>query len=192
MSDTTSTATTGLAKTPLIILAVVIGFFGFLVWGLSDANKAQPIKGQAPDFELTFFDGHDGGLSLSRLNLSDLRGKVVLLNFWASWCVPCEEEAPDLQAAWQAFKDRDVVFLGVSWADNPADALDYLKRFNITYANGADVQTKVGPLYRITGVPETFIVDRNGNVVFFKANPLTLEEISRELELALANEAKSP
>lgn len=188
MTETIPDPKAKLAKAPLIMLAVVVCFFGFLVWGLSDANRVQPIKGEAPDFELALFDGHDGGLGVSRLNLSDLRGKVVLINFWASWCVPCEEEAPDLQAAWQAYQDRDVVFLGIDYNDIRADALNYLNRFNITYANGADAG-KIYPLYRITGVPETFIVDRNGDVTFFRAEPITFELIAGELEKALAIEA---
>jgi len=74
------------------------------------------------------------------------------------------------------------VFLGIDWVDNHADALDYLKRFDITYANGPDIGTKIGPLYRITGVPETFIVDQGGNVVFFKASPIFQAELSAVLE----------
>lgn len=190
MNETTPTQSKqGPPRTAFIILGIVVLFFAFLVWGLSDANLVQPISGEAPDFGLTLFDGHDGGLGTTNITLSELRGRVVLINFWASWCVPCEQEAPDLEATWRAFKDRDVVFLGVDWADNEADALDYLARFNITYANGADLGTRVGPKYRITGVPETFIVDRNGNVVFFTATPVTFEELSRELEKALAIQA---
>src|SRR5512145_3235561 len=78
------------------LLAIVV-FVVFVAWGLSERNRAQPISGAAPDFTLTLFEGYNGGLDASTVTLSDLRGKVVVINFWASWCVPCEEEAPDLE-----------------------------------------------------------------------------------------------
>ena len=147
------------------------------------------MAGPAPDFTLTLFEGYDGGLGIPVVTLSDLRGRVVVLNFWASWCVPCEEEAPDLEAAWRAYQDRGVVFLGVDWSDNEADALDYLQRFDITYANGPDLGSRISqPVYRIQGVPETFIIDPNGNVVFFKSSPITRQELAAEIEKLLAGQ----
>ena len=172
-------------RAAFLVLGAVAVFTGFVAWGLFNRNTAQPISGPAPDFTLSLFEGYDGGLGTSSIRLSDLRGRVVLINFWASWCIPCEQEAPHLEATWRVFKDRDVVFLGVDWVDNHADALAYLKRFDISYANGPDIGTKIGPLYRITGVPETFIVDRDGNVQFFKASPVTQEELSAVLERTL-------
>ena len=179
----------GPPKGAFVALGLVVVFVGFIAWGLSDTGRTQPVGGPAPDFTLTLFEGHDGGLGQSTVSLSDLRGKIVLLNFWASWCVPCEEEAPDLEAAWREYKDRGVVFLGVDWTDNEADALDYLKRFDITYANGPDLGSKISqPLYRIQGVPETFIIDQDGNVVFFKPSPVTREELAAEFEKLLADQ----
>lgn len=172
-------------KTTYIALGVIVVFLGFVAWGLSTRMTSEPVKGPAPDFTLNLFEGFDGGLGKS-VTLSGLRGKVVLINFWASWCIPCEQEAPDLEAAYRAYRDRGVVFLGIDWADNEADALNYLKRFNITYANGPDLGTKLGPRYHITGVPETFIVDQNGNVAFFKAVPITQQQLSVEFDKLLA------
>ena len=173
-------------KTAYAILGVVVVFIGFVAWGLSARNAAQPINGPAPDFTLKLFAGYDGGLGKPAVKLSELRGKVVLINFWASWCIPCEQEAPELEATYRAYKDRGVVFLGIDWADNEADALNYLKRFGITYANGPDLGTKLGPKYHISGVPETFLVDQTGNVTFFKASPITQPELSAEIEKLLA------
>lgn len=172
----------GPPRAAVIFLGAVVVFVGFVAWGLFNRNATQPASGPAPDFTLQLFEGYDGGLGTSSVRLSDLRGRVVLINFWASWCIPCEQEAPHLEATWRAFKDRGVVFLGVDWVDNHADALAYLKRFDITYANGPDIGTKIGPLYRITGVPETFIVDQEGNVVFFKASPIFQAELSAVLD----------
>jgi cytochrome c biogenesis protein CcmG/thiol:disulfide interchange protein DsbE len=168
----------------LVLLAIVV-FVGFIAWGLSESNRAQPISGEAPDFTLTLFEGYTAGLNASSVTLSHLRGRVVVLNFWASWCIPCEEEAPDLEATWRAYRDRGVVFLGIDWTDNYEDGLAYMKRFDISYANGPDMGTKIAPKYGITGVPETFIVDSSGQVVFFKPLPITQQELSAELDRLL-------
>lgn len=160
-------------------------FVVFLGARLFSVNQTQPASGPAPDFTLNLFDGHDGGLGRSQIKLSDLRSKVVLINFWASWCIPCREEAPELEAAYRQFKDRGVVFLGVDWVDIEGDALNYLKSFNITYANGPDIGTKIGPLYHITGVPETYIVDQAGNIQFYKISPVKQAELAAVFERLL-------
>ena len=110
---------------------------------------------------------------------------MVLINFWASWCIPCREEAPELEAAYRQFEDRGVVFLGIDWVDIETDALNYLKSFNITYANGPDIGTKIGPLYHITGVPETYIVDQEGNIQFYKISPVKRAELAAVFERLL-------
>ena len=108
-----------------------------------------------------------------------------MINFWASWCIPCREEAPELEAAYRQYKDRGVVFLGIDWVDIEADALNYLKSFNITYANGPDIGTKIGPAYHITGVPETYIVDQEGNIQFYKISPVKRAELAAVFERLL-------
>ncbi|HET7375320.1 MAG TPA: redoxin domain-containing protein [Anaerolineae bacterium] len=168
-------------------IVLVVGFIAFIAFGLSLRNRSEPTSGPAPDFSMTFYSGYDGGLGKPEAKLSDLRGKVVVLNFWASWCIPCAQEAPDLEATYVKYKDRDVFFLGIAWTDIDTDALNFLRRFNITYANAPDLGNKVGkPLYQITGVPETFIIDRAGNVQFFGISPLTEAELSAQLDKILA------
>ncbi len=168
-----------------IIFAVVIVFVGFLAWGLFTRNETQPTSGPAPTFTLTLYDGYHGNVDKQSVNLADLRGKVVLINFWASWCIPCTDEAADLQAAYAAYKDRGVVFLGIDWLDNEADARNYLKKFGITFANGPDLQTKIGPTYHISGVPETYILDKQGNVRFTKISPVSTNELAVQFEKLL-------
>ena len=168
-----------------LIIGAVVVFVGFLAWGLFVRNQTQPTSGPAPEFTLTLFDDYHGNLSQSPVKLSDLRGKVVLVNFWASWCIPCAPEAPDLEATYQRYKDRGVVFLGIDWTDIEADALNYLSRFGITYANGPDLGTKIGPLYHITGVPETYVIDKQGNVQFYKISPVSQAELSAVFERLL-------
>lgn len=136
-------------------------FFGLLRTQGTNVRIGKP----APDFTLTTYDGQE-------IRLSALRGKVVLINFWASWCKPCEDEAEELEEAWRYFQPRgDVLFLGIAWTDTEEKSLAYLQRFGITYPNGADMGTRISQLYRITGVPETYIVDRQGKLVYIKISP---------------------
>jgi len=101
--------------------------------------------------------------------LASLKGRVVVVNFWASWCGPCREEAPVLERVWQQYKNKDVVIVGVAYTDTEKNAKAYLQQFGNTYPNGLDIGTKISEMYNIQGVPETFIIDRNGNVSrFFK------------------------
>lgn len=146
-----------------------IGLFALLIllaFGLLRRSQGPVSQGQtAPDFDLTSFAGE-------QYRLSDLRGKVVVVNFWASWCKPCEQEAADLEAAWQFYRPRgDVVFLGVDYVDTEPEALAYLKKFNITYPNGPDLATRISQAYRIRGVPETYIIDRDGKLARSQIGP---------------------
>jgi cytochrome c biogenesis protein CcmG/thiol:disulfide interchange protein DsbE len=117
-----------------------------------------------------------------------LRGKVVLLNFWASWCNPCEDEAAELQEAWEYYQPGgEVVFLGIDWTDTDREALAYLEKFQITYPNGPDLGTTISQEFRITGVPETYIVDRNGVLADAMLGPYpSLQAILADVDAVLA------
>ena len=167
-----------------LAIGLVVVFVGILALALFRTNRSSPTSGPAPDFELTLFEGYEGNAGKSPVKLSDLKGKPVVVNFWASWCVPCAQEAADLQAVYEKYEDQ-VVFLGIDWTDIEGDALNYLKRFGITYANGPDLQTRIGPQYRITGVPETYVIDQAGNVQYVKVSPVTVGELSAVLDRLL-------
>lgn len=156
----------------LLGLLIIVGI------SLLRAQKGPVAVGEvAPDFTLTTFDGQ-------QITLSELRGNVVLINFWASWCKPCEQEAADLEAVWRYYEPRgDVVFIGVDWTDTEPNALRYLEKFDITYPNGPDLGTRISQSYRTTGVPETYIVDKNGVLAFVKLSPfLSQQEIIDAIE----------
>jgi cytochrome c biogenesis protein CcmG/thiol:disulfide interchange protein DsbE len=163
----------GLPWGRILVWAGLLGLLGIVALGLQRAQSGPVAIGEpAPDFTLTTFDGQ-------QVSLADLRGKVVVLNFWASWCLPCEEEAADLQTAWEQYAGRgDVVFLGVAWTDTEPASLGYLSKFGITYPNGPDLGTRISQAYRTTGVPETYIIDRNGVLAAVKLSPfISLNEI---------------
>ena len=170
----------------VVALLIVVGLVIVLAFALRARYAAQPTSGAAPDFTLTVYAGYDGGLGKQQVRLSDLRGQVVFINFWASWCVPCRDEQPVLERAWKQYRNKGVVFLGVDYVDTEPAALEYLAEFDVTYPNGPDLGTRISPKYRIQGVPESFLIDRQGNIVWFKIAPISEAELVAELNEALS------
>lgn len=154
---------------------LVIGLLAMLGWGLVQKTNGPRDSGLAPDFTLTGFDGR-------AVTLSQLRGQVVIVNFWASWCPPCREEAAYLEQTWRKYQGQGVVFIGVDWADTEKEALAYIDEFDITYLNGPDLGTRIAQAYRIQGVPETFFVDKTGKLRGVHIGPLKSPELDDKIE----------
>lgn len=162
-----------------MVLAVIVVVIAVVGIALVRQRQPQPTTGAAPDFTITTFDGE-------AFTLSEQRGKVVVVNFWASWCAPCREEAPALQRLSERYGER-VVFLGITHADPVQDSLAFIEQYGITYANAEDPRDEVSKrLYRITGVPESFVVDQEGQVARFFFSAVDEVEMAALLDDLLA------
>jgi cytochrome c biogenesis protein CcmG/thiol:disulfide interchange protein DsbE len=149
----------------LLSVTVVLALLGLLVWDLVHSSGGEVARDvdqgevvAAPDFTRSRVD------KSGKLSLSSLRGKVVVLNFWQSYCPPCGKEAPTIAAAAKHWAERGVVFVGVDVQDLRGPARAFMKRYGITYPIVADDGPLVGH-YGVTGYPETFFIDRRGRVV---------------------------
>jgi cytochrome c biogenesis protein CcmG/thiol:disulfide interchange protein DsbE len=149
-----------------LALAGVVALLGLLVWKIAFEDTggvaAQLDRGETPVAPLFVLERLDREGTLS---LAELRGKAVVLNFWASWCIPCKDEAPLLEEAWQRHRDRGLVVVGVDAQDFKGDARSFMKRFGLSYPVVYDGKGSTLGRYGITGFPETFFVDREGNLV---------------------------
>ena len=188
MADTTTTPPEAKAPGPrprrwgvILVWGLVIGLLAILGLGLIRTQQGPVgVGATVPDFTLTTFSGES-------IDIQDLRGQVVVINFWASWCKPCEQEAAELEQAYQLYKDQGVAFLGVDYVDTEREAIAYLERFGITYPNGPDLGTRISQAFRIRGVPETYIVGPDGKLAAIKIGPyLSLDEIVTQIEMARA------
>ncbi|MDQ3005316.1 MAG: TlpA family protein disulfide reductase [Chloroflexota bacterium] len=157
----------------ILVWTFLVGLLVLMGIGVTRAQQGTVQPGQEiPDFSLSLFSGYEYD-GQSQVKISELRGKVIFINFWASWCKPCEQEAKALEEAWKYYQlGGRVVFLGVDYVDTEPEARIFLKKFGNTYPNGPDLGTAISQMFRMQGVPETFIVDANGVLRYVKIGPL--------------------
>lgn len=141
-----------------LILLPAAAFVGLLTYGLSRTGGPPAPGDDAPGFEAELLEG--GGV----LSLADLAGKPVVLNFWASWCGPCKDEAPWFKAAHERFGD-EVHFLGVDINDGRTEAVAFVDEYGIEYPSVRDLDGSIEGDYGLTGQPETFFIDADGQIV---------------------------
>ncbi|MDP6102955.1 MAG: redoxin domain-containing protein [Dehalococcoidia bacterium] len=175
-------------------LLILAWFFSLLGWALSRSGGVPGGMGvndvfgeisieekPAPNFTLETLDGES-------VTLSDLKGKVVLLDFWASWCPPCRQEAPGLAQVYKEYEDRGVEFIGISVWDHLNDAKDYVQRFGIIYLSGLDSQGTILVDYGVRGTPEKFLIDTQGQLVAKFIGPSHVEELRETLDQMLMDQ----
>lgn len=144
----------------VMVLVPTVAFLGLLAYGFrTDPREIpSPLLGRpAAPFSLPLFDG-------GRFSLADAQGKVLVVNFWASWCIPCREEAPLLESTWRAYRDRGVVFVGVNFQDEETAARAFIAEFGLTFPNGRDVGSRIAVDYGVFGIPELFFVTGDGRI----------------------------
>ena len=169
-------------RSPVVTAAAAVGLVVALLLGYSllTGPSSPPLPGsEVPTFQLTAFDG-------TSMALGDRPGKVVVVNFFASWCPPCREEAGDLEASWQEYQGRGVQFYAIAYKDAASKAKAFVDEFDITFPSSADPGNRIARAYGVTGVPETFVIDSQGLLVHHFLGPVNSRELALALEKALA------
>ncbi|MCM8758328.1 MAG: TlpA family protein disulfide reductase [Candidatus Omnitrophica bacterium] len=137
-------------KRAVIGIVVLLGF-------LVSCAVSQSVK-KAPDFSLVDVNG-------KKISLSSFKGKIIVLNFWASWCPPCKAEIPDFVKTYEKYKDKGLVIIGIAVNSKENDVKALIKQYNISYPVALDDGSAENAYGPITGVPTTFIIDKEGNLV---------------------------
>jgi peroxiredoxin len=162
----------------------VIGFilFLFFISITCSGPESTSTKPQAPkpaqDFTLKDINGKE-------IKLSSLKGKAVMVNFWATWCNPCREEMPDLQQSYEENKDKGFIILGINIKESESKVSQFVDSYKITYPVLLDIDGSVSTLYQVFGVPMSYFIDRNGLIKDSFIGMMTYRDISKRLDLIL-------
>jgi cytochrome c biogenesis protein CcmG/thiol:disulfide interchange protein DsbE len=165
----------------MTIVGAAIALIGLLSYGLMlDPKRVPPanIDKAALPFKVPLVQGKEN-LQLAdgtEITLADLKGKPFVLNFWASWCVSCREEAKELEAFWEGHRDQ-VLVVGIAIQDTQEAAKKFAAYFGKTYTLGLDADGKAAIDYGVSGVPETFLVDKNGVIRHKEIGPVTAKKL---------------
>lgn len=165
-----------------LAMGAAVAVSALLAFGLTRDPRALPsalVGERAPDFSLRDMDTGEV------VGLRDFRGQVVVVNFWASWCVACREEHPNFVGAWDRYRDRGVVFLGILYEDTPANAQAYMRELGGDWPSLLDPGSRTAIDYGVYGVPETFFVDREGRIAHKRVGATSYEELVAWVERLL-------
>ena len=147
------------------------------------SRAPSPCPSFAPSFALPSVQG------TGTISLQAFRRRVVVLNFWASWCGPCKEEAPQLQAVWQAYRGRGVQLIGVDHRDDRTAAIAFQRRYAISYPSVSDPAGELSARYRMIGIPTTFVIDGAGRIRFRFVGKVDASLLRAALAQVLAGDA---
>lgn len=155
----------------ILTIVVVVGLLVTMALAMKNAANKNLVLGHTiPDFSITSY-------SRESFRTSELAGKVILVNFWSSWCASCGEEGAALEQVWQELKDSsNVVFLGVNYVDTEKEALAFLEKYGVTYPNGPDLGSRISNMFKVTGVPETYIIGKDGKLAGIMIGAFTSAE----------------
>jgi cytochrome c biogenesis protein CcmG/thiol:disulfide interchange protein DsbE len=183
-------------KRSLVAVLAVVPFVALLGYGLTRDPKEipSPLPGRAaPDFALPVFaigDGSIPGPVPDTVRLASLRGDVVVLNFWASWCLACRDEHVPLVETARRYAGRDVHFFGVLYNDVPSNGLQWIRAMGgQSYPSLVDDRTRTAIDYGLYGVPETFFIGRDGRVAHKQVGPVTVALLEQKIDSLLAEPA---
>ena len=159
------------------IALLVLGLLGYALF----AQSTQPptVGSPVPGFELKALDG-------TLMNPDTHRGQVTVVNFFASWCAPCRQEAAALEQTWRDYQDRGVQFYAIAYKDAASKAQAFQETFDVTYPYAVDPGNRTSRAYGVTGVPETFIINQDGLLVHHFVGPITQSELNQVLDKTLA------
>ena len=159
----------------LAVIGALLGVFALTIGRETTAGASSHVGKTAPPFSLERLDG-------GRVSLDDLRGRPVVLNFWASWCLPCRDEAAMLTKLAADHADRGVAVIGVVYQDDAASAADFMRRYGQTYPGLLDPSGRTALDYGVFGIPETYFIDAGGFIRARQFGPL----VTAELESTMA------
>lgn len=174
----------------LLVAAVTITVILYRGLQIDQSKIPSALIGQpANDFSADWIQGQTLLVNgnAKAFSLQDLRGKIVLLNFWASWCVSCRAEARDMEVIWQKYGDRGVAVVGVAIQDTIPAAREFAGVYGKTYILGLDTDGKAAIDYGVSGVPESFLIDRDGKIVYKETGPIDRAAMEKLLEKMLAS-----
>ena len=190
------------------VVLVLVGFIALLVYGVVaqapdttiDDALARSKAVAAPSFELASLQrGQPGGLGSrwdraaadDRVDLGELRGTPLVVNFWASWCDPCRTEAAVLERGWKGARERGVLFVGLNMQDVSQDAHDFLRELELSFPNVRDPTNDTARAYGATGIPETFFISAQGKIVGHVIGTVSEVQLDQGVAAALSGRPRS-